>query len=67
MRKVKAWLVTKCVDWIDSVVKRPVTAFQSREMAEMCRETRNMRAEGAEDRTWHEVYEIEVVLDDARD
>lgn len=67
MRKVKAWLVTKCVDWIDSVVKRPVTAFQSREMAERCKERRDKRAEGAEDRTWHEVYEIEVVLDDARD
>lgn len=67
MRKVKAWLVTKYVDWIDSVVERPVTAFQSREMAELCKETRNRRAEGSEDLTWHEIHEIEVVLDDARD
>lgn len=64
LRKVKAWLVTEYTDWVDSVVHRPVTAFQRREMAERCKEARDRRAEGAEDLTWHEVYEIEVVLDD---
>lgn len=64
MRKVKAWLVTEITDWVDVFVERPFIAFQSREMAERCKETRDRRAEGAEDRTWHEVYEIEVVLDD---
>ena len=67
MRKVKAWLVTRCADWGDFLVERPVIAFQSREMAERCKERRDKRAEGAEDPTWHEIDEIEVVLDDARD
>ena len=64
MRKVKAWLVTRCADWGGVLVERPIIAFQSREMAERCKEARDRRAEGAEDLTWHEVYEIEVVLDD---
>lgn len=64
MRKVKAWLVTEVTDWTDFFIERPVVAFQSREMAELCRDRRNRRAEGAEDPTWHEVNEIEVVLDD---
>ena len=67
MRKVKAWLVTRCADWGDFLVERPVIAFQSREMAEKCKERRDRRADGAEDPTWHEIDEIEVVLDDARD
>ena len=45
-------------------VERPVTAFQSREMAELCGERRDKRADGAEDPTWHEIHEIEVLLDD---
>lgn len=64
MRKIKAWLVTEVKDWVGVFVERPFIAFQSREMAETCKETRDRRADGAEDRTWHEVYEIEVVLDD---
>lgn len=64
MRKVKAWLVTRFADWGDVIVERPVTAFQRREMAERCMEKRDMRADGAEDPTWHEINEIEVVLDD---
>lgn len=64
MRKVKAWLVTKYVDWIDSVVERPFIAFQSREMAERCRDVKARRSMGAEDPTWYTIYQIEVVLDD---
>ena len=64
MRKVKAWLVTRCADWGDVIVERPVIAFQSREMAERCVEKRDMRAYRNEDPTWHEIDEIEVVLDD---
>ena len=64
MRKVKAWLVTRCADWGDVIVERPVIAFHSREMAELCGERRDKRAEGAEYPTWHEIHEIEVVLDD---
>lgn len=64
MRKVKAWLVNEIKDWGDMFVERPVIAFQRREMAERCKEARDRRAEGAEDRTWHEIDEIEVVLDD---
>ena len=64
MRKVKAWIVTRCTDWGDVIVDRPVIAFQSREMAELCKEARDMRADGAEDPTWHEIDEIEVVLDE---
>ena len=67
MRKVKAWLVTEVTDWGDVFVERPVIAFQRREMAELCKERRDRRADGAEDPTWHEIDEIEVVLDDARD
>lgn len=67
MRKVKAWLVTEVTDWGDVFAERPVIAFQSREMAERCMEKRDKRAEGAEDPTWHEIHEIEVLLDDARD
>lgn len=67
MRKVKAWLVTEVSYWGDTFVERHVIVFQRREMAERCKETRDRRAEGDEDPTWHEVYEIEVVLDDARD
>ena len=67
MRKVQAWLVTRCSDWGDVIVERPVIAFQSREMAELCGERRDRRSEGAEYPTWHEIHEIEVVLDDARD
>ena len=36
-------------------------------MAELCKERRDRRADGAEYPTWHEIDEIEVVLDDARD
>ena len=64
MRKVKAWLVTRCADWGDVIVERPVIAFQSREMAERCMEKRDIRAYRKEDPTWHEINEIEVVLDD---
>lgn len=64
MRKVKAWLVTEVTDWGDVFVERPVTAFQRREMAERCMETRDRRADGKEDPTWHEIHEIEVVMDD---
>ena len=63
MRKVKAWLVTEVTDWGDVFVERHVTAFQRRDMAEMCMETRDRRADGAEDPTWNEIHEIEVVLD----
>ena len=64
MRKVKAWLVTEVTDWIDTIVELPVAAFQSREMAERCKEVRDRRAEGAEDLTWNKIEQIEVVLDD---
>lgn len=64
MRKIKAWLVTRYADWGDVLVKCPIIAFQSREMAERCMEKRDRRAEGAEDLTWHEIDDIEVVLDD---
>lgn len=64
MRKVKAWLVTECTDWIDVLVERPIIAFQNREMAELCVERRDERAEGFDDPTWNHIDEIEVVLDD---
>lgn len=64
MRKVKAWLVTEITDWGDTFVERTVTAFQRRDMAELCKDRRDARAEGAEYPTWHEIHEIEVVLDD---
>lgn len=64
MRKVKAWLVTEFMDWGDEFVGLPVVAFQCRDMAEMCKDRRDARAEGAEYPTWHEIHEIEVVLDD---
>lgn len=64
MRKVKAWLVGEVTDWIDTFVITPVIAFQSREDAELCAQRRDKRAEGSEYRTWNEVKEIEVVLDD---
>lgn len=64
MRKVKAWLVTEVSDWIDSLVERPIIAFQSRSAAELYAKRGDERAEGAYDPTWYEVYEIEVVLDD---
>ena len=64
MRKVKAWLVTEYADWVDTIVHLPVVAFQSRDMAELCKETRDRRADGAEDHVWNEVEQIEVVLDD---
>lgn len=64
MRKVKAWLVTEVIDWEDVFVNLPVAAFQRLEMAEMCKERRDARAEGAEYPTWHEIHEIEVVMDD---
>lgn len=67
MRKVNAWLVTRFVGWGDVILERPVIAFQSREMAERCMDTRNRRAYRKEDPTWHEINEIEVVMDDARD
>ena len=64
MRKVKAWLVTEFMDWGDEFVGLPVVAFQSLEMAVKCMERRDRRAESAEYPTWHEIREIEVVLDD---
>ena len=64
MRKVKAWLVTVFMDWGDVFVNLPVAAFQRLEMAELCKDRRDARAEGAEYPTWHEIREIEVVLDD---
>ena len=67
MRKVNAWLVTRYEGWGDVIVECPIIAFQRREMAERCMGTRDKRAEGAEDPTWHEIDEIEVVLDDAWD
>ena len=67
MRKVNAWLVTRYADWGDVIVECPIIAFQRREMAERCVEVRDRRADGAEDLTWHDIDEIEVVMDDARD
>lgn len=67
MRKVKAWLVTSITDWGDVLVDLPVAAFQRLGMAELCKQRRDRRAEGAEYSKWHEIREIEVVLDDARD
>jgi hypothetical protein len=64
MRKIRAWLVTEVTYLEDLFVERPVTAFQRREMAELCKERRDCRADGAEYPTWHEIHEIEVVLDD---
>lgn len=64
MRKVKAWLVTEVTDWVDVCVELPFIAFQRLEMAELCKDRRNARAEGAENPTWNEIHEIEVVLDD---
>lgn len=64
MRKVKAWLVIEVKDRVGVFMERPVIVFQSREMAERCMHVRAIRAMGAEDPTWHEIHEIEVVLDD---
>mgnify|MGYP007095040241 FL=1 len=64
MRKVKVWLVTEVMDWADEFVELPVVAFQSLAMAVLCKERRDRRAKGAEYPTWHEIHEIEVVLDD---
>lgn len=44
----------------------PYIAFQDPEAAKRCASIRDRRAEGAEDPTWHEIDEIEVVLDDRR-
>ena len=43
------------------------TDTERREMAELCKERRDRRAEGTENPTWNEIHEIEVVMDDARD
>lgn len=64
MRKVKVWLVTECTDWTDDLIVRPIIAFQSREMAELCVERRDRRAGGFDDPTWNMLNQIEVVLDD---
>ena len=64
MRKVKAWLVTEVTDWGGVFGERHVAAFQRREMAERCMETRDRRSDGAEYSTWNEIHEIEVVMDD---
>ena len=64
MRKVKAWLVTEVSDLIDTLVEHPIIAFQSRDAAELYAKRGDGRAESADDLTWYEVYEIEVVLDD---
>lgn len=64
MRKVKAWLVNEIKDRAGVFVERPAIVFQSREMAERCRDVRARRSMGAEDPTWYTIYQIEVVLDD---
>lgn len=64
MRKIKAWLVTEFMDGGDVFVDLPVAAFQRLGMAELCKQRRDRRSEGAEYPTWHEIREIEVVLDD---
>lgn len=64
MRKIKAWLVTECTDWVDTLIQRPIIAFQGLEEAELCKERRDRRAEGSGDPTWNMLDQIEVVLDD---
>lgn len=64
MRKVKAWLVTEVSDLIDTLVECPVIAFQDRDAAELYAKRGDGLAEGADDLTWNQISEIEVVLDD---
>ena len=64
MKMVKAWLVAEVTDWTDVFVTRPIIAFQDPDAAKRCASIRDRRAEGAEDPTWHEIDEIEVVMDD---
>lgn len=40
---------------------------ERREVAERCMGARDRRAGGKEDPTWHEIHEVEVVMEDARD
>lgn len=64
MRKVKAWLVAEVSDLIDTLVEYPIIAFQSRDAAELYAKRGDGRAEGADDLTWNQISDIEVVLDD---
>ena len=64
MRKVKAWLVTEISDLIDTLVEYPVIAFQDRDAAELYAKRGDGRSEDADDLTWYQISEIEVVLDD---
>ena len=49
---------------IDTLVECPVIAFQDRDAAELYAKHGDGRAEGADDLTWNQMSEIEVVLDD---